>query len=147
MSVLNHPRSDSILRFSSVTPSLIGHRDRHYCPVPRPRAPRVLEAKCRTRRTQTRRVYLAILVLPLFSLSYFFLLFHSPFSIFFFSCSSSRRDDVSIFTGVEALRFLEWIPCSLLNLPYSSSRYARAFTPACECRCALGRISPEETRG
>lgn len=50
---------------------------------------------------------------------------------------------------LEALRFLEWIlRFPHLNLPYSSSsRYVHEHSPRHECRCALGRISPEEARG
>lgn len=83
----------------------------------------------------------------------YLLIFFSPFRIsLLFTSSSVPFPSVTatypFLPVLEALRFLEWIPrFSHLNLPYSSSRYVREHSPRYECRCALGRISPEEARG
>lgn len=136
-------RSDPILRFSSAT-VLIDHRDRH-CIVPY-----ALEspfASFNRRRTSCIQTFLRFEHLPIF-LSFFSPPFFriSPLSL---STSLGCDGDVSIFTGARSFAFsrVDSLLLSHLNLPYSSSRYVREHSPRYECRCALGRISPEEAQG
>lgn len=128
--------------FSSAT-VLIDRRDRHHCSVRARKSFRVLNR----RKTSCIQTFLRFEHLPIFFLSFFSRSFRiSPLSL---STSLGCDGDVSIFTGARSFAFsrVDSLLLPHLNLPYSSSRYVREHSPRYECRCALGRISPEEAQG